>query len=321
MTLLTVVAAPKPFGKNAHIDMIQRNCIIACKNLAPEVEFVLVGYEEGIENTANELGVKCYTNVRTTPQGTPLVSSIFELARSVNNSPLLSIINADNLIFPDYLRLAQALLLHEDKFLACGERWNFNITSDVQVGEDWQGKLKEKLIHEGKRSSLEFAMDYFIFPRQCFIEIPDFAIGRSGWDNWMVYTARKKGWKVIDVSEAIVVGHENHDYSHLPGGKPPYRLPETLENIRLAGGKYHLFLRHDVNWIMDKNLNLSRPKMTWKRFWREFEIFPLIHLHSDFLHKIHYALVRPRKAWQDFKEWCVKILRKWGLKSTSTSGE
>ena len=32
--------------------------------------------------------------------------------------------------------------------------------------------------------------DYFIFPRNCFTKIPNFAIGRAGWDNWMFYHAR-----------------------------------------------------------------------------------------------------------------------------------
>ena len=31
--------------------------------------------------------------------------------------------------------------------------------------------------------------------------------------------------------------HQNHDYSHLPGGQPHYNHPETDENIRLAGGR------------------------------------------------------------------------------------
>ena len=28
--------------------------------------------------------------------------------------------------------------------------------------------------------------------------MPDFAIGRAGWDNWMIYHARQQGWPVID---------------------------------------------------------------------------------------------------------------------------
>ncbi len=315
--LLTIFAAPKPFGKNEHIDTIQRNCILTCKNLGPEVEFVLVGYEDGIEQTAKELGVKCFTNVRTTPQGTPLVSSIFELARSANKSPLLSVINADNLILPDYLEAARAMHTYGGKFLMCGQRLDVDITQPLVFSAGWQDRLKERILSEGKPLGV-VGSDFFIFPRDCYTDMPDFAIGRSGWDNWMIYKARREGWKTVDFTRAVVVGHENHDYSHLPGGKPPYRLPETQENIRLAGGKYHLFYVNDSNWIMDEQRKISRAKTTWRKFWRELEICPLVHLHSDFLYRFTYTLTRPKKAWQDFKVWMVKLFVKLGLKSGKT---
>jgi hypothetical protein len=71
-------------------------------------------------------------------------------------------------------------------------------------------------------------------------DIPDFTIGRAGWDNWMIYKARKEGWAVIDCTPSVMIVHQNHDYSHLPGAKPHYEHPETNENIRLAGGQANI---------------------------------------------------------------------------------
>jgi len=65
--------------------------------------------------------------------------------------------------------------------------------------------------------------------------MPQFAIGRAGWDNWMIYWARRQGWPVVDATWDIFIIHQNHDYSHLPGGKPHYRQPESFDNIRMAG--------------------------------------------------------------------------------------
>lgn len=313
MPLLTVFTAPKPFGKNPHIDIIQRNCILACKNLGDDVELVIVGYEQGIADVAKEYGVKCYSDVRTTPQGTPLVSSIFDLARRANNSPLLSVINADNLIMSDYIEAGRRMLEVSQKFLMCGQRWDINIPEPLQFGKDWQVELRKRVLSEGKPLGV-VGSDFFMFPRNCFVDMPDFAIGRSGWDNWMIYKARREGWMTVDFTEAVVVAHENHDYSHLPGGKPPYRLPETQNNIRLAGGKYHLFLVDDSNWKMNAKREIQRPKLTWKKFWREFEIFPLVKCHSDFFYKVTYFIVQPSKAFGDLKSWFVQLLRKLGLK-------
>ncbi len=311
--LMTIFMGPKPFGKNPHIDMIQRNSILACKALGPEVEVVVIGYEDGIEETAKELGVKHFGNVRSTPQGTPLVSSIFELARQANDSPLLAMINADNLFMSDFLQACKAVLGKTDKFLICGDRLDVKMPGPIDFSKGWEEKLKDRLLKEGKNMGVA-GSDYFVFPRACFTDMPDFAVGRSGWDNWMIFKARSEGWKTIDISKSITAGHENHDYSHLPGNKPPYRLPETMNNIRLAGGKRCLFLLSDADYEL-VNFEIVKKPVKGKRFWREFEIFPLIRLHSRFLGTIHFALVHPKAAWGEFKVWIVKIMRKMGLKT------
>ncbi len=50
--------------------------------------------------------------------------------------------------------------------------------------------------------------DYFIFPRACFKDIPDFTVGRAGWDNWMIYQARRQGWDAVDCSEDLDIIHQ-----------------------------------------------------------------------------------------------------------------
>ena len=43
-----------------------------------------------------------------------------------------------------------------------------------------------------------FAIDYFVYPRGMFGEIPQFALGRWYWDQWLVYRARRLGGALID---------------------------------------------------------------------------------------------------------------------------
>ncbi|MFM8426172.1 MAG: hypothetical protein ACKOBL_13455, partial [Chloroflexota bacterium] len=115
--------------------------------------------------------------------------------------------------------------------------------------------------------------DFFLFPRSCYADIPTFTIGRAGWDNWMIYKARKENWAVIDCTPSVMIVHQNHDYSHLPGAKPHYDHPETNENIRLAGGQANVrytILDSTHQLVGD---TLARPKMTSLRFTRKFELF------------------------------------------------
>jgi hypothetical protein len=70
-----------------------------------------------------------------------------------------------------------------------------------------------------------------------------------------------------------VIVHQNHDYSHLPGGKSHYEHPDTNENIRLAGGQANI--RYT---ILDSTFRLvdgklARPKMSYLRFIRGVELF------------------------------------------------
>jgi hypothetical protein len=41
----------------------------------------------------------------------------------------------------------------------------------------------------------------------------------------------------VDATHDVTIIHQSHDYRHLPGGQPHYKLPESGENIRLAGGR------------------------------------------------------------------------------------
>lgn len=111
------------------------------------------------------------------------------------------------------------------------------------------------------------------FPVMVFLNIPDLAIGRAGWDNWMIYEARRNGWPVVETTPTYMVIHQQHDYSHLPGGKPHYRHPESDENVRLAGGRHAIYTLADVNYQL-KDGRLVKIPLTWKKFWREIEIFP-----------------------------------------------
>ncbi len=85
----------------------------------------------------------------------------------------------------------------------------------------------------------------------------------------------ERNWPTIDATPAIKIIHQDHDYSHLPGGQSHYRLPETTENIRLAGGRRTIFTLLDVNYEF-RDGSIRKFPIGWKKFWREVEIFPLI---------------------------------------------
>ena len=247
MPLITLFSAPKPFT-NPHIAMIQRNAIKSW-TLLPDVEVILLGEEAGLAKTAQELGVKHLPHVARNDSGTPLISSMFRLVRENSSSPLLCIINADILLFPDFVEAAKQAMKLKDKFVLMGRRWDYNVTELMDFSGDWIGPL-QKIVRDKGRFHRPAGSDYFTFPAACYTDIPDFVIGRAGWDNWMIYKARKEGWAAVDATQSIMIVHQNHDYSHLGTiGKKHYNHPDTHMNIKLAGGReVTRFTLYDVNY-------------------------------------------------------------------------
>jgi hypothetical protein len=311
MPLLTLFTAPKPFT-NPHIDIIQRNAILSWKNL-PDVDVILMGHEPGMEAVAAEYGVRYLPEVTYSEFGTPLLSSMFQWACQVSDSPLMMVTNADVIYLPNLVTTARQVMEKSPRFLMLGQRWDMEITQLLDFSPGWVERLQGGIAsgEAGPYQAIRhppLGSDYFIYPRDCFTDLPNFAIGRSGWDNWMIYRARILHWPAIDASDAITVIHQNHDYSHLPGNRPPYRLPETLKNIRLAGGRRTILLLTDTDHQIF-NGQVRRLPVRGKKLLREIELFPLLKLHSNTLAEVFYIIYHPRKAW---KEWRGRIASKLG---------
>ncbi len=268
MSELTIFSAPKPFT-NPHINIIQRNAIQSWTLLGPQVQVLLVGSEDGLAEVAAEFNVPLLQEVERNESGTPLVSSIFQLARQASQSPLLAYVNADVLLLPDFVQAALQVAGQLQRFLIIGQRWDLDVRTRLDFSDGWQQRLLQELQQRG-RLHLPAGSDYFIFPRALFADMPKFAIGRAGWDNWMIYHARCQRWPVVDGTPSINVIHQDHDYSHLPGGRPHYEMPESRVNEALAGGSANLYMVLDSDHQLIQG-KVRRPRWTWLRALRRME--------------------------------------------------
>jgi len=268
MPLITIFSAPKPFS-DPHIATIQRNAILSWLHLGDQVEVLLIGDEPGMTQVAREYKLRHLPQVRRNPSGTPLVSSIFELARSASQAPILSYLNADILLLPAFIDSVSMLHQQLKQFLLIGQRWDLEVRALLDFSPGWDQRLWDD-VHTRGQLHLPAGSDYFVFPRALFEEMPDFAIGRAGWDNWMIYHARQRRWPVVDGTPSITVIHQDHDYSHLPGGKPHYELPESRQNEALAGGSANLYMVLDSNRQLINN-RVRRPRWSWLRTLRHIE--------------------------------------------------
>ncbi len=265
--MLTIFGAPKPFRD--HIARIQRNAIRSWLALGSDVEVILLGAEEGLAEAAAEFGLPLIADIERNEQGTPLVSSIFAAAESAAQHDLLCYVNADILLLDDLLPAVEQVASAFDRFLLVGQRWDLEVNEALVFDRESQRKLRGRL----RRSATlhpPAGSDYFVFRKGGLDQMPPFALGRAGWDNWMIYAARAAGAPVVDASQAITAVHQQHDYSHLPGGQPHYRMPESEGNVRLAGGREMIFTLADANWRLDSE-GLKRQRIGMRGLLRTVE--------------------------------------------------
>lgn len=212
---LTIFAVPKPF--RGHVGIIQRNAIQSWLKLQPRPEIILLGNDAGTEATAREFGLQHIPYVKLNAQGTPLLNSIFFQASQQATYPILTYVNSDIILTRDFLSTVQQVISQYPQFLILGRRWNIDITEPLNYDNpNWEQNLCDRLLQAATFSGVG-ALDYFVFPKPLFSQLPEFAIGRAGWDNWMVGEALKHNIPVINGSQLITAIHQNHDYNHLSG--------------------------------------------------------------------------------------------------------
>ena len=271
--ILTLFTAPKPFT-DPHISIIQRNALMSWKQI-PDTQIVILGNEAGTAEICSELGLIHIPNVPCSPSGAPKMDAMFQLARNASKTPLYCIINADILLFPSFVRHAQQVHNLAGRFVMMGQRWDLDITSRLEFTDQWEDALLRQMRQHGTLHK-PAGSDYFLFPANCYTNIPAFTIGRAGWDNWMIYHARQQHFPAIDCTPEITIIHQNHNYAHLPGAKPHYDHPETLENIQLAGGRITTrFTLYDC----DKEFRAGKiqpRQLNRKVIWRAIEALPFI---------------------------------------------
>ncbi len=248
--MITLFSTPKPF--RGHIDVIQRNALRSWKRLDPRIEIMLVGDDEGTADACREFDLVHVSGVRCNEAGVPYLNDIFQAAQKRARHDHICFVNCDIILLSDFADAARRVTAWRSHFLMVGQRTDVDITAPVDFASPSRDAELRRLAEESGRRRDVWFIDYFLFHRRMYPEIPNFLIGRAAWDNWVVYKARSDGYAVVDATSAVMPIHQNHDYSHLPQGVTAvFRGAEAEENRRLAGGRDHLY------WISDANYRLT----------------------------------------------------------------
>ena len=247
--MLSIFSTPKPFL--GHTKVIQRNAIRSWTRLWPEVEVMLFGDEAGTAEAARDLGATHIPRVERNEHGTKLLNDFFGRAQGMARHKLVCYVNCDIILLNDFRMAVEAVSRQQSDFLAIGRRWNTEITEPLDFDSPEHDQSLRNLVLERGKEQSSWCIDYFVFRRGFYSDIPPLVIGRIWWDNWLVWRARAAKADVIDISAVVRAVHQNHDYAYHPAGHKGVSDDEQAQsNFQLAGGWPHLFNIDDATELL-----------------------------------------------------------------------
>jgi hypothetical protein len=209
-----------------------------------------MGDDDGTREAAREFDLRHIPDVARNTSGTPLINSLFEKAQEQATHERMCYVNADILFMSDFLPAIQRVVRDMPGSLMAGRRWNLDVKEPLDFSKDWEARLTQEISRRGKLAP-HFAIDYFVFPKGILGEIPPFALGRPAWDNWVLFRARREIIPVVDLTKAVTVIHQNHDYSHHPGGwTGVMKGEESRQNSQHAGEVGHAYSLLDAQYCL-----------------------------------------------------------------------
>jgi len=234
--MLTFFSTPKPF--QGHIDVIQRNALRSWQQVHPDVEILLFGDDAGAAEVCRELGIRHVPQVRKNRYGTKYLASIYDQAQELARHEIVCHVNCDILFLEDFCKAIERVARPSEPYLMAGRRWDVDIREPLPFeNAAWRTETRALAMHTNRQRPSHW-IDYFVFRRGFYKkQIPEFVIGRPGWDNWLLWFALNSGAKLIDASAVVSAVHQNHDYGYHPQGeKGVWEGEEAQENYNLLDG-------------------------------------------------------------------------------------
>jgi hypothetical protein len=257
--LLTIFSAPKTF--NGHIAIIQENAIRSWLCLHPKPKIILFSGEAGAAEVAQRLNVQLVTEVETNAFGTPLVSNMFSQADAMVAGDVLAFVSADMILAQNTVEAARIAMAWSRRFLLVAQRHDVDVRSLVEFDVGWEESWAANAIARGTLHS-PGAIDLFLYPRGQFEHMPPFAIGRTAYDNWLLWNTVASEIPLIDATGFVTLIHQNHDYAHALK-LDVWDGDEARQNRKLIRHWTHYYSIAHATWMLRPDGQIT-PAVGWK---------------------------------------------------------
>jgi hypothetical protein len=304
--MITFFTTAKPF--RGHDGIIQRNALKSWKLLNPDVEVILFGDDEGAARVCAEFGLRHEPHVDRHESGVKCLNYMFARAQEITLHNYLCFSNCDIVLMQDFWNAFEIARSWKKRFLLVGQRWDTDVADPIDFNRpDWGGDLRQFALSKGFQQDAHW-IDFFLFSKGLYTDMPPLLVGHCYWDNWMIWKALSNRVSVLDASHFLVPVHQNHGYNTAFGrikGVPTDTL--SMVNLELIGGPRHIRIikscTHTITSDGRIGLHLSRYTNEYTPFHRK--------LWQPFLYKVWLP------AWHFFLRVTRPVRSALGLRSAA----
>jgi hypothetical protein len=234
--------------------------MLSWSKLIPKPEILIFGNEHGIKEMSSEISAVNITDIARNSSGTPLWNEIFNTAQRKTSNDIIVYINSDIILMNAFVDMIREISF--EKFLIVGERIDIELRKSIDFTIEWEKSILEVTEKNGIRHG-PTGIDYFIFRKGQYLNLPPFVLGRPFYDNWIIWKTLKMK---IPVIKGIDVIHQNHHYNHSGGAKVTWCGDEAKNNLRMAGGWNHLCNLLDASYLyLNGQIVLNKSLISKKR--------------------------------------------------------
>jgi hypothetical protein len=254
-----------------------QNAVRSWLNLSGEIQVILFTELSHLGELTNERLVVCNRFPKDT-NGLPFLNALFEMASEMSQFPIICYCNADIILQRPFVTLL-SMLKSEKPFLAISQRTDVPISAKIDFSNFQEIESINLLATSRGKIHPPYGSDIFVFPRYQYDQknMPKIVVGRPGWDNWMIYDARKRFNRLIDLRSAGTILHQDHqaaysstnpqhqvNYQYLPPGHW-YTFVMSYCNYYFNGNK----IKRDI-YVPPRSKNLQKEISIRLRWEAEF---------------------------------------------------
>jgi hypothetical protein len=258
--MITLFSTTKPLSSTDAILSLKRACA-SWKLLDGVSQIILFGNDFGVKEFAHEHNIEYYPDIEYS-DNLPLLSAIFNKIELVTRNDIVMYTNSDIVLDGNLNKIIEAIKINSGyrDFYCTGRRWITDKKFEIITGDDKFSSLAKNAMK--MNFDRPTAMDYFVFKKDFFRNIPDFRIARTCYDGWLLSEARRRNAICYDLSYSLKAFHQDHEYLNSINGKNEvYNGEIAIKNQKMLNG-YQNFHTVDsiVNLVIGDKIFYNKSK-------------------------------------------------------------